>query len=153
MGGAQQGQHTLIGVVEEHPHQGDQVGTGGQRIGEEAATECLRAIAQTALGHPQACPFGHRRQIEEHQLEARCTLGHGGQKGAIAATDIEDAAMAMQRIGLQDLLGDQRLRGAHQFRVIRNPLGGQRLRRRLRAGVGIGPVAGHLGVSALAAQQ
>ena len=46
----------------------------------------------------------HRRQIEQLQLQRRGACGDGGEEGAVAAADIEQAAMAAERIGVEHVL-------------------------------------------------
>jgi hypothetical protein len=56
----------------------------------------------------------HRRQVEQHQLQARCALPGGYQEATLAASDVQQAAVAVQRVGVQHLLRHQGLRGRHQ---------------------------------------
>ena len=57
---------------------------------------------------------GHRRQVEQHQLELGRARRDRAREGAFAAADIEQAPCRSKRIGVQHVLGDKRLRLRHQ---------------------------------------
>ena len=137
-------------MVVHHPHQRDDVRAARQGIGKEAAAEGARPVGEAGGGEPRPGPLGHGRQVEQHQPQPRRGLTGRGQEGTLAAADVEEAAVAAERIGGQDLGGDHRLRRRHQGAVV-----GDRVR---RGGVGpgrarVGPVAHQLGLAGRAAQQ
>ena len=84
------------------------------------------------------------------QPDGRHRGGHRADEAAIAAPDIQQLPVPVQRVCREDLARDQRLRGGHQFGILGHLLGRQ------RGGIGvagIGPVAAQFGAIAVAAQQ
>ena len=82
----------------------------------------LRAVPETVGRKAFACPIGNRRQIEEHQAQMGCPPSSTDEERAVATAHIEQAAMTVQRTGVQDLVGHQRLRSRHQVAVGGNAL-------------------------------
>ncbi len=109
----------------------------GRSSVEKAAPGHVGAIGQSGGGESGARQSGDRRQIEQLQAQAGRPSRGGAQEAAVAAADIEHAAVPPKRVGVQHLVGDQRLGRRHQRGVGR---GFCRIQAVGRLGAGIGPV-------------
>eukprot|EP01035_Chromulina_nebulosa_P032441 gene32441-43340_t len=146
VGGAQDDAHHLVLMVVQHPDEGDDVRSRRQRVGEETAADRLGAVGQAEGGEAGLGAGSHRRQVEQHQLEARSAGRRSRQEAALPAAHVQQGAVAVQRVGREDLFSYQWLRGAHQRRIRAGPLrthlpGGSR--------VGISPEARQLAAAGL----
>ena len=105
-------------------------GSGSSR--KSAAVRPRRASRGPRAREPRARPRGDRRQIEELERRARARARAAArQEGALAAADVEQAAVAGERIGVENVLGDQRPATATSGRCRRRSLGaGSRRSRR-----------------------
>ena len=142
-------------MVVDDAHERHDVGAFGQRIAMKVAAEGLCAVGQPQARKARARRVGHGRQVEHHRLQARRAFERGSREYALAAAQVEQLfVVAADRIRVEHLPGDERLRRRHQRRVRRRACIGQRAGRAV-AGVatGVRPVLRQLAGAAAAAQQ
>ncbi len=116
-GGAQHRQGRRVVMVEDDADKGYEIGALRQGVLEEVAAECGGAGAKAMLGEARDGAFGDGRQVEQRQVQRGRACRGGDEEAAIAAADVEQTRMAAEIVGVENVLGDQRLRGRHQRRI------------------------------------
>ena len=142
--GEQLADGTII-MVMHYPDQGDQVGALRQGIVQHVArldpeTRPERRGRQLRFGEP-----GHRRQVDQHEVQAVMRGCDSDQKCAKSAADIHHGEVAAEVVGREHVLRDQRLGLGHQGRIGGGVcIAGRR---------GVGPEARQLGIRPALLQQ
>ena len=143
--GAEDRHRRVVVVVMDDADQGQQIGALWERVAPHI-TAGRRDPAPESLG----CPVGDLGQIEQAELQSR-RPGRGLLKErALAAADVEQAAMAADVVGTQDFGRDERLRLGHES-GIRGDVGGWQGGR--IPAHSVGPVSGQASAAFAGAEQ
>ena len=136
-------------MVVDDAHEGDHIGAAGQGIGVKITAMQLAAGSHAGSAEPRPGEFRHRRQVEQHEVQAGMALAGRLQEGTGTTAHIHQTAMDGKIIGIKDFSGDQRLARRHQRRIGRGVL---RPQARPAPAIGIAPELAQAPAAALAAQ-
>ena len=123
----------VVVVVQDANERGD-VGAPRETVAQHVAADRFRAARKSKRLQPVLRSGGDAGKIEQLQRQVRRALRRRHEKGAVAAADVEEASMPGERIGVENVLGDERLRSRHEVAI-----GAKLVRPRFRAASWIRP--------------